>query len=745
MSNKCTGACAAVVLLGISVAAFGTQSAPTPASKSKSLTIRKIFSTPGITGYSPRNLQWSRNGEYLAFMKGGGKKSGQNLYILNTHTGKRHLLISAATPAPDSLTNPRAREAMMRYHLSNYGWTYSGDAIYLLKGNRIRLYAPAGGSASRAIGPKLEQAQSPSVAPGKHFVAWVSNHMLYYASTATNAKPVAVTRKKPHTLVGATAWVYREELGLEQGYAWSHPDGRYLAFLKFNNQKVTRFPIANYLKDPPSVYWEHYPRAGEPNPIATLGIRDTRSSKTKWIHLPGATKGYISRFGWLEKGHTLYAEVLNRPQTQATLYLINPATGSVHQLARHTDPWWIQMDATPRFLPNGDFIWSSTKDNWHHLYLYNANGHLLRKLTSGSYNARLAGVNAKQGYAYFTRYTDGSLNTELYRTSLDGGSAKAVTTKPGVHYIDMSRHGGHYIDTYSRAGTPPVMTLFSTTSHHATVLKQRPDLSAYHLKRPRFFKITAADGKTKLDAELMMPAHFDPHKKYPVIMYQYGGPDVPPEVRDGWGGSDYLFDLLLNRAGFAVFVVDNRAAAYFSHRAQSIIKDDFGQAELADQVAAAKWLKKQPWVDPKRVGIWGWSFGGYMTAYELTHAPKVWRAGISVAPVTRWRYYDTTYTERYMGTPQKDPKGYKKASVVNAAKNLQRPLMIAAGTDDDNVHWQNTLSLVQALIHYNKPYRLFVFPNKSHGISGTAARTQLFTSMLDFWVTELQGKVHTGH
>ncbi|HEY3859837.1 MAG TPA: S9 family peptidase, partial [Gammaproteobacteria bacterium] len=224
----------------------------------------------------------------------------------------------------------------------------------------------------------------------------------------------------------------------------------------------------------------------------------------------------------------------------------------------------------------------------------------------------------------------------------------------------------------------------------------------------------------------------------PVIMYQYGGPDVPPLVRDGWGGSNFLFDQLLAKEGYVLFATDNSAATYFSHKDQARIKLHLGKLALDDQLAAVQWLKSQPYVDGSRIGIWGWSYGGYMTAYALTHAPGVWRAGISVAPVTQWQDYDSVYTERYMDTPAANPQGYADSSAVAAAGKLSDPLLLAAGGGDDNVHWQNTEQFIDALVNAGKPYQLLMYPNKTHGITGPAARTHLFTAMDEFWRRQLQ-------
>jgi dipeptidyl-peptidase-4 len=391
-----------------------------------------------------------------------------------------------------------------------------------------------------------------------------------------------------------------------------------------------------------------------------------------------------------------------------------------------------------RFLKDGDFLWTTAADGWTHLYLFDSHGAVLRKLTDGDYNVTgLAGVDEARGLVYYTRYSDGPLNSGLYAVPLAGGEAKLLTPAPGTHSIRMSRDGGHYVDTWSATLIPPETSVYSADGRRLAIIGATAKLS-YDFAKPKFLTITAGDGKTPLYARLILPSNFDAHKKYPVIMYQYGGPDVPPLVRDAWGGTNFLYDQLLAVQGYVLFATDNRAATYFSHKDQAQVKLHLGKLALEDQLAAVKWLKSQSYVDGSRIGLWGWSYGGYMTAYALTHAPGNWRAGISVAPVTQWQDYDSVYTERYMGTPQDNPQGYVESSAVAAAGNLRDTLLLAAGEGDDNVHWQNSEQFLEALINAGKPYQLLVYPNKTHGITGPAARTHLFTAMQKFWQQQLQ-------
>ncbi|MGH8401104.1 MAG: DPP IV N-terminal domain-containing protein, partial [Gammaproteobacteria bacterium] len=419
--------------------------------------------------------------------------------------------------------------------------------------------------------------------------------------------------------------------------------------MQFDEHPVIDFPLVNYTEQQPGVFPQKYPQAGAPNPIARLGIYDIARSATTWTRFAGTADTYLARFGWLPEGHELYAEVLNRAQTQLTLSSTDPADGKTRTLTTVNDPDWIDVRSKQHFLKSGGFVWSTPEDGWQHLYLYSDQGHKVRRLTSGDYNVgQLAGVDESDGEVYFTHSTQGPLDTELYSVSLKGGAPVALTRTPGTHGIDMGPKASAYLDVWSRATTQPSFTLVSLPEGKTHVLAAAHQLP-YPLVEPKFITVTAGDGKTPIYASIMLPPDFDAAKQYPVIMYQYGGPDVGAVVRDAWGGNGFLFDQLLARDGFIIFATDNRAASYFSHRDQALVKHHLGELALQDQLAAVKWLKSQSYVDPQRIGIWGWSYVGYMTTYALTRAPGVWRAGIAVAPVTRWEDYDSIYTERYMG------------------------------------------------------------------------------------------------
>lgn len=728
-------------VLGLSIGVLLALSFAAGAAARDFYMIGDIFSEPGLTGYAPESIEWSPDGTHLTFLLRDADTGEANLYAVDTGTGARSLLLTAkqlagAAASPENIKNERKKERVTRYDVSSYHWSPKGDAIFYLNGDQVYLYDLATRKTRRITGESGAK-RDPKLSPDERWVSYISGGDLHYVSV-DGGKVYRVAAHVDGVLNGGMDWLYPEELGLRSGYAWS-PDSRYIAFMQFDERPVAAFPLINYVKQQPTVYNEKYPLAGAPNPVVRLGVHTIADHATRWIKgIAGTPDTYLPRIGWRKPDGRLYAEVLNRRQTQLDVFLVDPSSGDIDRLFSDFDPYWVETNNQLHFLKQGGFVYGNADDGWQHLYLYNADGDIVRKLTPGAFNVQsLAGVDEKNGYAYYTAPSNGPLNMDLYRVPLAGGTPQRVTDGHGTHSIDMGPHGRFYVDRYSDAVTPTAAALYSTSGGRVALLQLAAKLP-YPLQKPRFFTIPAADGKTELYARMLLPPGFDPHKRYPVIMYQYGGPHSFAVVRDAWGGNDFLFDQLLARDGFILFAVDNRAAGYFSHRAQAQVKYHLGPLELADQLAAVKWLRSQDYVADKRIGIWGWSYGGYMTTYELTHAPGTWAAAISVAPVTRWEDYDSAYTERYMGTPQGNPKGYAASSSVAAAAKLADPLLLVAGTGDDNVHWQNTIQFIQALIDHGRPYRLLIYPNKTHGISGEKARTHLFTAMEDFWTTQLK-------
>lgn len=727
------------------------------AAAQKPYTVADIYAEPGLTGFAPSAIEWSPDGRELTYLLRRSGSRRADLYAMDVATGVRRLLVQGSVLAASaqanthSVANEVLRERLSRYGMSSYHWAPKGDFLVYANGDQLFTYSPATGRIAQ-ITDAPGYKENPQISPDEKWVSFVTDGDLRYQalpSAAANSSPppppTAVAAHRDGILNGGMDWVYPEELDLRSGYAWS-PQSDRIAFMRFDETPVHDFPIVNSLPHWPTIYEEKYPKAGDPNPILHFGVYSLATRTIRWMRVAGMPDDYLPRIGWLPDGKSAYAIVLNRAQTRETLYLVDPSTGAARPLLVETSPWWINPSFDYSFLKTKpELVWASDRDGWRHLYLYDLDGRLIRKLTRGHWNViAFEGVDERGGWVYFTAASRVPYQTDLYRVPLAGGAPQRVTPGDGSHAVSMAPDFRHFVDSFSTAAQPTSITLRSLPARGPAAagasypILPAPDVAAYDLQKPEFLQILAADGKTRLWAWMLKPPNFDPAHKYPVVMYQYGGPTAQT-VNDAWLGPESWFDNLLARHGFIVFDVDNRANMYSDRAAQGLIKDHFGRVELADQIAAADWLKRRPYVDAANIGIWGWSYGGYMTLYELTRAPGVWRAGIAVSPVTNWTDYDTIYTERYMGLPQDNPVGYHDSSPVNFAASLRDPLLLVHGTGDDNVNFQNSLQFIEQLVQNDKLFQLMIYPNRTHGIADAPARTQLFQLMLRFWRRQLQG------
>ncbi|HEX6930483.1 MAG TPA: DPP IV N-terminal domain-containing protein [Gammaproteobacteria bacterium] len=706
-----------------------------PAAEGPGYTIEDIVRRGGLTGYMPENLRWHPEGKYLAYLQRDNETHEASLYLADPVAGTTRLLLDAETLAgaaasKTDIKDEQAKEWALRYNVSSYRWSPQGGGITFISGDQLHYYDLASGELNELTETPGEK-RALHLSPDEEWVAFVQDGTVRYvkADSGEGAKIGEVEAPKADHLFGWPTWVYAEEFGMRSAYKWSH-DSRYNAFMAFDETPVDEFPLVNYLDMPATVDMQNYPKAGADNPIVRLGIHDRETGRTIYSGIAGEPGVYIARIGWIEASGNAYALLLNREQTEMRLVSIDPETGDSDELLEIEDDAWIDVTNDYRFLEDGRFVFAHQEDGWHHLYLYDADGDLVRKLTPGEFNVTgLEAVDEKNGWVYFSRFTEGPRNVHLYRVKLAGGDAEAVTEKPGYHGIGMDDTGTWFVDSYSNLETPWGQWLKTADNESVLTLAAPADLSGYAIQVPELRVIKAADGKTDLVAQVIVPPDFDPEKKYPVIMKHYGGPSAVA-VQNKWPGFQ---DNLLAHEGYVIFEVGNRADGSFSHEQQSIINHNLGRIELEDQVAAADWLKRQPWVDDERIGLIGHSYGGYMTIYALENAPGVWAAGIAGAPVTQWQDYDTIYTERYMSTPEKNPEGYKASSTLTHVEGLADPLLLIHGTGDDNVHWQNTLHLIDALVEAGKPYELAIYPDKTHSLRGEKTKLHVWRTERDFW------------
>ena len=724
---------------------------PAPAQSGQKLTIEAIFADGGILGRAPENVQWSPDGSKVSYVQRDDSGDHGVLYFIDVATGKPAVLVSSEklsslAPPTSSVKDERQKENAQRYAVAAYHWSPDSKHLLFDSLGQLWLYSLDSGTAVQ-VTSSADPASSPKFSPDGERLAYVRKHDLYVRNIKRGQEEALTRDGGENLLNGEVDWVYLEELYTRSNYFWS-PDGKSIAFLQMNEKDVPTYPIVDWIPTHPTVDMEKYPKAGDANPVVRIGVVPSNGGKVKWISAGGGKEGdlplgsdpnvLIPRFGWVRDG-VLWAMALNRLQTRLDIYFIDVQSGKSQRILTETTDVWIDMHPEVDFelLASGDrFLWTSWRDGHYHIYLYqfdkqnplSGEARLVAQLTHGDWEVEsINGVDEAQGLVYFTANEGDWRQADVFAVGLDGQSMRRVSKENGVHNANFGPvKAKSYVDNYSALTTPPRMSL-CTTDGACNAFWQPRSVEGYNLIAPKPMEFTAADGKTKLLGTLLLPdgGPMIANAKAPLILNPYGGPGVQ-RVRDEWGGDRYLFDQILARQGFAVLVVDNRGMANRGSEFAKPIKLHFGPAEFDDQLAALKQaLEQYPQLDGSRLGFWGWSYGGYFTLYTLEHT-DVFKAGVSVAPVTDWRNYDSIYTERYMGLPKDNEDGYRKSSPVNFAGDLKGNLLEVHGTSDDNVHVQNTIQMDNAFVNAGKRFQLMLYPRKTHGIAGKAARTDLY-------------------
>ena len=739
------------VLLGFSVACSLMTSAMAETNRRKPLTIEAIFAQGGITGREPESLEWSPDNSKLAYILRDDSGERGELWYADAASGQKKLLMSEgklSTMAPplSTIKTERQKEWITRYHVAPYKWAPDSRTLLFNAQGQLWVY-----SLEKGIGVQLTSAADPSedpkFSPDGGRVAYVRKRNLFVRDIAENSEKQLTNDKSEDVLNGAVDWVYAEELDVRSNYFWS-PNGKQIVFLQMNEARVPVYPITNYLTTRATVDLQKYPKPGDPNPTVRLGVVESKGGKIRWISITTEETPYIPRFGWVRDG-ILWVEVLNRTQDTMDLYFLEANSGKSHlALREHCESCWVKVNDNFQVLKSGDrFLWTSWRTGDTHLYLYSfnkenplaADARLEKQLTSGDFEVLgVEGVNEGAGTVYFSCNKDDPRERQLYSVKLDGTGLNRISREDGTHEVKFADDAKHYLDIYSALMIPPQLSVCSTNGVCQKFWESR-SVDEYGLLPPKFLEFKADDGTT-LYGELLLPAAGSGNTKIPLIVNIYGGPAaqlVTNSWLGKWDGASGLFHELLAQKGFAVFTLDNRGTPNRDRKFETAIRHQFGAVELQDQLSALNQLFQEvPQLDPSRVGIWGWSNGGSMTLYALTHS-DAFKAGVSVAPVTDWRDYDSIYTERYMGLPKDNPKPYED-TLSKAAANLNGALLLVHGTNDDNVHFQNSVQMVDALINAGKQFDFMIYPGKTHSISGTSAKSHLFHMIEDHFEQELQ-------
>jgi len=581
--------------------------------------------------------------------------------------------------------------------------------------------------------------------PDGNKIAFIRDHDLYVYEIAARSEKQLTDDGSETILNGTLSWVYWEEVfgRRDIGYWWS-PDSQAIAFLRTDEADVALSHFVDVVPVPPRLLTQRYPVAGTPNPKVRVGVVELPNPSPSWVQIAESSYEYIARVQWLPDSRRLAIHTMPRDQTRLDVWLVNRGGAGATRLLTETDPGWINITDDLYFLKDGHHvIWASERDGYQHLYRYTIDGALVNRITKGDWaiasNAggvfwarqAVAAIDELKDWIYFVALEKSSIERQLYRIHNDGSGFSRLSKEKGTHLIRFSPNGLYYVDRFSDVRSLPSLTLHAADGALVqTIAAPRNELLApYAMQFPELLTIPAQDG-FPMPAQILKPAEFRSDYRYPVILYVYGGPSAPT-VRDAWQFYN-LYNQLLLREGYLVVQVDNRAATGISKRLENTILKRSGEPETADLLDAVRWLKAQPYVDPARVGVWGWSGGGTMTLNLMTRSGE-FKAGIAVAPVTDWKYYDTKWTESLMKRPAENPEGYAASSLVVRAKNLHGRLLLMHGTYDDNVHPQNSQAFINELIANGIVFEAMIYPMRKHDIGDDAAQGHLFKTMIDFW------------
>ena len=582
--------------------------------------------------------------------------------------------------------------------------------------------------------PGLEE--EATFSPDGRRVAFVRDNNLHVVDVVTRREQALTTDGTTEILNGKLDWLYQEEIygrGQFRGYWWS-PDSARIAFLQLDERPVPEYTIVDDFTYRPRVEVTDYPKAGDPNPLVRLGVARAAESGIVWVRLDDYAPEdlLIVDVDWTPDSSRVAFQVQDREQTWLDLALADPSSGRVTRVLRETTPAWVNVNGSPRWLDDESFLWFSERTGFKHLYHYRLDGALVRRVTDGSWDVRtLYGVDRARQLAYFSAGPRRHIDTDIYSIGLDGRNQTRLSRTDGTHRAVFNPAFTAYVGVWTDAATPPQVRLHRSDGTEIRVIETNvvPALREYRLSPPEFVEIRARDGFV-MDAMIVKPPDFDPARRYPVYQFTYAGPGTAL-VRNQWSGTTFIYHQLLAQHGVVVFVLDNRSAGGKGAESQWPIYGRLGELELQDLEDGVAWLEQQPYIDASRIVLHGWSYGGFMTAYALTHSTK-WMAGIVGAPVTDWRNYDTVYTERYMKTPQRNPDGYRRTAPRFAAERLHGRMLIIHGGIDDNVHRQNSEQFAYELQRAGKRFEMMIYPRTRHGVADPRLNTHLRQMMFDF-------------
>ncbi|MGA9639299.1 S9 family peptidase [Flavobacterium sp.] len=581
--------------------------------------------------------------------------------------------------------------------------------------------------------------QEPTFSPdGKKIAFAKENNLFVYDMESKTTTAITTDGKKNEIINGISDWVYEEEFSFVRAFDWS-TDSKKIAYLRFDETHVPDYSMVIYGQNLyPSIETFKYPKAGEQNSKVSVHIYEVASAHSKKINLDNYTDFYIPRIKWTNDASVLSAKILNRHQNNLDLLFVDTQTGNTKVVLNEKNKTYIDFVDKDNlsFLENNRFIWMSEQDGFNHIYLYDKTGKLINQVTKGNWEVtQFYGYDEKNETVFYESVEKGSIYRDVYRIGLDGKNKECLTKKTGTNKATFSPNFQYFINDFSAANQPSIYTLNeSKKGEELQIIEDNEGLTTilkpYDLPAKTFFTLKTAKGN-ELNAWIIKPKDFNASKKYPVLMYQYSGPGSQ-QVKNEWNSYDDYWFMMLAQQGYIVACVDGRGTGFKGEAFKKVTYKELGKYELEDQIDAAKVLASYPYVDVARIGIFGWSYGGFMASNCILKGNEIFKMAIAVAPVTNWRFYDSIYTERYMQTPQENPSGYDDNSPLNFVSHLKGKYLLIHGSADDNVHLQNTMKMSEALIQANKQFDSQIYPDKNHSIYGGMTRIQLYTKMTNF-------------
>ena len=699
-------------------------------SQSKEITLEDIWQNYNFYPKSYRGLNSMNDGEFYTQIKNG--EEGQEIIKYSFKNGKRVVRLFKSSDFKIKRINSYSLSNDDRLMLlateTESIYRYSKKAIYYvfnIQNNKIKKLSD-------------NKVRYPTFSPDGTKVAFVFENNLYIKDI-TNGKENQITfdGKKNNIINGASDWVYEEEFKLVRGFEWSG-DSRTIAFYKFDESHVKEFSMDKFngnLYPTQEVF--KYPKAGEANSTVSVYLYNIDDDEKKLIYTEEDYE-YIPRIKWSNDPNILTMIGLNRHQNKLDFIVVDSKDGSNRVLFTEEDKYYIDINDNLTFLPNNFFIWTSEKKGYNHIYLKGLDGSE-EQITSGSWEVTsFYGLDSDKMEIFFSSTEDGSINRSIYCLDLESGKRKKLSTQTGTNSAKFSNGLKYYINTYSNANTPPIFTLHKADGSLIKTIEDNTEfqnkLEEYNISEKEF--ITIYTDNADLNAWIIKPPNFDDNKKYPLFMFLYGGPGSQ-KVLNRYEGNNFYWYQMLAQKGYVIACVDNRGTGGKGAEFKKMTYKELGKYETIDQIDAAKYFGSLNYIDEKRIGIQGWSYGGYMSSLAITKGADVFNLAVAVAPVTNWRYYDNIYTERYMQTPQENPSGYDENSPINHVEKLKGKYLLIHGTADDNVHVQNTYEMSSALVRANKQFDLFVYPDKNHGIYGKNTRYHLYKKITNFILDNL--------